>query len=181
MKPCLLLLLLLSLLDTSCRKHKPLVAQLPPATQEGRGTFGFLVDGQVFKPKGSSFGGPILSCVYQFHKRGYYFQLAAQNQSTILRGVSIHTDSMYIEEGRIFKIEDYYKKGGASGRYSTYDNNSGMFTEYMTTQIKNGELKISKLDTINRIVSGTFWFDAVNKEGQKVQVREGRFDLKYSL
>ncbi|MEJ7676398.1 MAG: hypothetical protein WKG06_00655 [Segetibacter sp.] len=38
-----------------------------------------------------------------------------------------------------------------------------------------GELKITKLDETNRIVSGTFWFDAVNKNGEKF--RCGKDDL----
>ena len=42
-----------------------------------------------------------------------------------------------------------------------------------------GKLIITKLDEINQIVSGTFWFDAVNDKGEKVEVREGRFDVHY--
>lgn len=34
-------------------------------------------------------------------------------------------------------------------------------------------------DTINQIVSGIFWFDAVNEAGEIVQVREGRFDVNF--
>ncbi len=45
--------------------------------------------------------------------------------------------------------------------------------------INIGELKINKLDEINQIVSGTFWFDALNEKGEKVEVREGRFDVKF--
>lgn len=43
-----------------------------------------------------------------------------------------------------------------------------------------GELTITHLDEERQIVSGTFWFDAVNKQGEKVQVREGRFDMRYT-
>jgi hypothetical protein len=179
MKPCLFTLVFISLLITSCRKHKPPVEQLPPATQEGRGTFGCLVDGKVFKPKGSPFGGPILICAYQFHKGGHYFHIAAKNQGDELRGMYINTDSLAIQEGKTYLLGDFSKKGGASGGY--YVGKISSSIEYLTTASNNGELKILKLDTINRIVSGTFWFDAVNKEGQKVQVRDGRFDLKYSL
>ncbi|MBW7840687.1 MAG: hypothetical protein H3C36_13855, partial [Chitinophagaceae bacterium] len=44
----------------------------------------------------------------------------------------------------------------------------------------SGELWIKKLDPVNQIVSGTFWFDAVTANGQKVEVREGRFDVRYT-
>ena len=29
------------------------------------------------------------------------------------------------------------------------------------------------------IVSGTFWFDAVNTAGETIQIRSGRFDMNY--
>jgi hypothetical protein len=51
--------------------------------------------------------------------------------------------------------------------------------EYKTTSISKGELKISFFDSLNRIVAGTFEYDAVNEKGEKVEVREGRFDMKY--
>ena len=51
--------------------------------------------------------------------------------------------------------------------------------QYETNEINRGELRITKFDTINQIVSGTFWFDAKNSSGQIVQVREGRFDMPY--
>ena len=46
-------------------------------------------------------------------------------------------------------------------------------------QIQKGELIITKFDDVNQIMSGTFWFDAINKDGVKVEVREGRFDVHF--
>lgn len=76
-------------------------------------------------------------------------------------------------------LEKYGKKGSASGGY--YIGMIYTSTEYLTSSSVTGELKITKLDEINRIVSGAFRFDAVNKNGEKVQVREGRFDMNYTL
>jgi len=50
---------------------------------------------------------------------------------------------------------------------------------YITTATVTGELKITKLDTQQRIISCTFWNDAVNSDGEKVEIREGRFDMRY--
>jgi len=36
------------------------------------------------------------------------------------------------------------------------------------------------LDVENNIVSGTFWFDAVNDPREIVEVREGRFDMRFT-
>jgi flagellar basal body rod protein FlgG len=42
-----------------------------------------------------------------------------------------------------------------------------------------GELKITNHNLNKAILSGTFWFDAINSKGEKIQVREGRFDMEY--
>ena len=52
-------------------------------------------------------------------------------------------------------------------RYDATDNNSG-------------ELKINKFDSVNRIISGTFFFTGTdNSNGQTVNITEGRFDIRY--
>ena len=72
-------------------------------------------------------------------------------------------------------------KGKASARYSNYQTQPTMnYDDYSTTSIISGELWLKKLDTINQIVSGTFWFDAINANGGKVEIRQGRFDMRYS-
>ena len=180
MKKILLIFLLPVLLASSCKKNKSPEEQLPPETQTGAGTFGCLVNGNVFLPKGNPLGGPILSCAYQFINGGYYFHLAAKSQTTALTGVAINTDSLQIKANSTYILEDFFKKHAASGQYFVADNNN-ISTEYLTKPTITGEMKITRLDEINRIVSGTFWFDAINSSGVKVQVREGRFDMKYTL
>ncbi|MEO6837649.1 MAG: hypothetical protein ABI185_04635 [Ginsengibacter sp.] len=60
-------LFFITLTGSKCKKDKPInpVDQLPPATQSGANTFGCLIDGKVFLPKGPSLG-PILQCAYQY-------------------------------------------------------------------------------------------------------------------
>lgn len=174
------------LLSLQCKKDKSPEEQLPPETQTGAGTFGCLVNGNIFKPKGDPFGGPILSASYQYlntsSSSGYFFSVSARNTTTAAtKGISINTDSLPIQQGQTIVLKKFGKKGAASGQFSIFDNNTLSFNEYLTTALVTGELKIAKLDSINRIVSGTFWFDAVNSTGEKVQVRNGRFDMKYSL
>tara|TARA_R110002049_G_scaffold64920_3_gene170773 strand:+ start:16293 stop:16472 length:180 start_codon:yes stop_codon:yes gene_type:complete len=48
-----------------------------------------------------------------------------------------------------------------------------------TNTLKNGELKITRVDLQNSIISGTFWFDAINTDNEVVEIREGRFDWNY--
>ena len=48
-----------------------------------------------------------------------------------------------------------------------------------TNSIKKGELTITRVDLQNSIISGTFWFDAINTDNEVVEIREGRFDWNY--
>ena len=43
----------------------------------------------------------------------------------------------------------------------------------------SGSLFIKKHDQINRILSGTFSFTGANSTGEKVNITEGRFDIRY--
>lgn len=179
-KHLLLFLVPVLLAGFHCKKDKTPEEQLPPETQTGAGTFGCLVNGNVFKPKGDPSGGPILSCAYQLINGAYYFQLAALNKGgSINYGVGIFTDSLIIKEGVKLILRNKNVKGEAYGLYSISEIQG--LTNYITNAIDTGDISIKKLDEVNRIVSGTFWFDAKNSSGVKVQVRSGRFDIKYTL
>ncbi|MDP3667909.1 MAG: hypothetical protein Q8R50_14595 [Sediminibacterium sp.] len=183
MKSFLIIAASFVLLSSSCRKNKPVnpIDQLPPETQTGANTFGCLVDGEVFKPGGAQLSGGSLQCNYQFFNNSYFFVLIGRNQTggNLLTSVGIYTDSLRIFEGNNLNLK-LRGKGNPSGDYfksiSAYQ-----YELYSTNNILNtGELWIKKLDTVNQIASGTFWFDAVNANGQKVQIREGRFDVRYT-
>ena len=51
----------------------------------------------------------------------------------------------------------------------------------ITNSTYTGEMTITKFDLTTEIVSGTFWFDVQNPwTGEKIEVREGRFDTHFS-
>lgn len=173
----ILLISFATLFFFQCRKNN----QLPPETQTGANTFGCLVNGKVFKPKGSPFGGPILSCAYQNINGGYSFQLKAkQDLGDELLSIGLFTDSLPIAQGETIKLSQHHVSGKSYGLHGKYPRGmNGML--YYTEPVGSGELHIIKFNKTNQIVSGTFWFDGVNTSGEKVQVREGRFDMKYTL
>lgn len=164
---------------SNCKKNKPATAseQLPPETQSGANTFGCLIDGQVFLPKGDPFGGPIKRAQYQFVNGKQGFSVSAKNSgSNLVKSVGFQGDSIFINNGT-FDLTTSNTSGVLFGSYVEFQ--SGNINEFTTTIINRGQLVIKKFDTINQIVSGTFWFDANNINGQVVQVREGRFDMPY--
>lgn len=49
-----------------------------------------------------------------------------------------------------------------------------------TNDMQTGELTITHLDLENQTVSGTFWFDVIDQNGDLKQIREGRFDMQFT-
>ena len=187
----LFLLSLSALVFTSakCRKDKnnnP-VDQLPPETQTGANTFGCLVNGKVFKPGGASLTGGSLSCNFQNlgtgTNGGFYFRLAAINRNNNIgesRSIGIFTDSLEIISGGNYSFVIPGIRGTAYALYGYSKVSPTTIDDYETNNLYSGKLVITKLDESNQIVSGTFWFDAINANGGKVEIRQGRFDMRYS-
>ena len=112
---------------------------------------------------------------------GYYLVLSGRNQSNNnpLTSVSIYTDSLNISQGSSYILKSR-RNGNASGRYFGSEVNVTLAT-YHTADISfTGQLFVRKLDEINQIISGTFWFKAVNSAGDTINVTDGRFDVRYT-
>ncbi|MBW4360231.1 DUF6252 family protein [Flavobacterium taihuense] len=160
----------------SCNKDddKPMnpIDQLPPATQIGANTAGCLVNGEALLPKGT---GIILNCFYQ---DGLNFGLSiTENKNNIQKSIGIASLNQKLEVGQTYQLTEY-KSNTKYGSYIIYYSD---FSEdkYLTTLLVNGELKITNHNFDKAIISGTFWFDAINSEGKAVKIREGRFDMEY--
>ena len=169
-----LLLLPLLLILLSCNKDddKPAdpVDQLPPITQTGAGTFGALVDGKPFIGN-----NPYFNCYYQFVDGGYYFGIQGLYELGSLTAITIGVYDKSLSENEIINLlEAELGNAWGGGGYK------GSGTIH-TGQDYTGELKINKLDFTNNIVSGTFWFDLKHPvTGERVKIREGRFDTRFT-
>ena len=71
-------------------------------------------------------------------------------------------------------------KSNAFGQLSNLNDNNGVYQVNYTNNLNTGELKITKLDFTNNIVSGTFWFDVKDNQNVIHQIRDGRFDMKFT-
>lgn len=178
MKNTFSLLLLFSLftivIGSKCRKESD-EPQLPPETQTGAMTFGCKINGKIFVPRDGS-GKPGLFVQYVNMGTGpgggWYLNIPAVDwKSTPIEGVSITTDSLLVQVGNIYEFKS--SKGNAQAFYSKE-------IEYPKLDNDNGELRITKHDQQNRILSGTFFFTGTNiSTGEKVSVTDGRFDIRY--
>jgi hypothetical protein len=169
----------------ACTKEKE--EELPPETQVGADTFGCLINGIVFKPYiHPSQSWPKISCSYRYidipNKKGFFFELVGARSLGInmpLEAIRVETYSLEIEEGKVYELATPENEGEAFGMYIK-ENFSGNFYFLTDGNLHRGELLIKRLDVEQGIISGTFWFDA-GYRGDKVEVREGRFDMKAKI
>ena len=179
----LILILLTALTLSCCNKDdgKPIIEidKLPPATQTGSNKIGCLANNQALLPKGA---GITYNCFYQHLADGKHFVIVFDNKSNDLdKSIAIGIHLTELIQGQTYQLRANLGSNVVS-KYATYlisTNQGGI--DYSTTNLNVGEMKISKLDPNKQIISGTFWFDAINQNGEKVEVREGRFDMIYSL
>ncbi|TRX21639.1 DUF6252 family protein [Flavobacterium franklandianum] len=178
----LLILSLVAFILSSCDKDndkpKTELEKLPAATQIGANKAGCLVDGMAFLPKGYFPGG---SALFFFYQDGRNLTLGiSQRDDNKIRSVNIASlnQNLHDNVNVIFPLKSY----GSNSKYAEFNINSVARPHpnyYSTTETITGELKITYHNFDKAIMSGTFWFDAVNSEGEIVKVREGRFDVKY--
>ena len=175
----------LLLSDVSCKKTDSSPV-MPPETQEGRSTFGCLINNSLFVNYGTSnLYGPNLEVYdvaqhfisiesYMKYDNHHYKFIGFVIKKPIKEGLYFFNST---ESQAFFQIE--------------IDDNSGCYYKTDTNKI-TGTLEISKSDTVKRILSGRFNFKAhkyyhTNAHGDTLKgtcdsiitVTQGRFDIHY--
>ncbi|WP_277633149.1 DUF6252 family protein [Avrilella dinanensis] len=184
-----LLLLLSSLFLFACCKSDddiptpdpniPEIEKLPPATQTGANTVGCLVNGMAFLPSGllPVGGNSNPYCGYYHDSFVLSFSIIKHENNTTAHGsesIAIYSSDTVLEQGGT-----YYLKDLDSSQTAAYKIVLSPSITYETNNEYTGELHITKLDKDNNIISGTFWFNAINEQGEVVEIREGRFDMVF--
>uniref|UniRef100_UPI0040492D63 hypothetical protein n=1 Tax=Flavobacterium sp. TaxID=239 RepID=UPI0040492D63 len=176
----IILILLTTLTLSCCNKDdetKPLteLQKLPPATQRGANTAGCLVNGVAFLPKGF-FPSGNLNCNYT---DGIDFNIRiSQDENDKIRSIYFFNYNQQLEQNQTYILNIDSNNSG----FGTYIINAAAAPDpnyYSTNSITTGEFKITYHDFNNAILSGIFWYDAINTQGEIVEIREGRFDMHY--
>ncbi|TKC00353.1 DUF6252 family protein [Pedobacter cryophilus] len=170
MKKLTFFTLILSCFLLSCEKEK-----LTKATQIGANTFSCKVNGQILIPNNEAFSVDAISTSLVLNEDPNFYNLK------ILTNYSKTNPSKKIYL-TIYKINSIgvYIFSGSDFRYGEYFISAPDNKEYNSRTSNIGEVKITKLDLANKIVSGTFSFEATNKNdpNDKVSITDGRFDLR---
>jgi hypothetical protein len=197
-----ILILATILMLTSCSKNDDTPAipedQLPAITATGANTAGCLINGKVLIPKnginslsGSTSNGLETSRGVNFNNAPYggdYFSMKFANLNDKGKNywIYIHLNNLTTGIGA-------YTVGQSNGEFfnlasnnpqiivrETLDNVSG---KTFISGVNSGSINITRFDfntLYNSIISGTFNAILYNKDNseEKIQVTEGRFDLK---
>lgn len=166
----LLLFAVFSSLGIQCKKERTELDMLPPVTTYGAGTFGCLINGRAWP-------------VYEKGNQNYFLFYHAGRLDLMYTVYAVDGsdyERIVISSDKVNKPGIYWIKNDdnnfftISYRHELYLSNSAInLDRYLY-------LNISRLDSVNRIVSGTFSFSLYNYWGTKrIRVEEGRFDLQY--
>ncbi len=135
---------------------------LPPITTRGNNTFGCIFDSKLWlKENYSSISG----------EYGHGYMVITMKRTEIKNNdiIMIRTPNNSVFRSGVYNFDSeninaYYRKG------ESY---------YYTNDSLGGILEITKLDSINFILSGKFKFKAVDLNNNVVTIDSGRFDVKY--
>lgn len=176
----------LFLVFISCNKSSPSIS-LPPIPETGANTFGCKVNGKVWVPYWRCFdliaGANELAYniqpIYTTSSLPIFISIFAGNSTNGQSGFAFQQNASYSDHiygtGNIVDSLVIHYGVGNGTVYTNYQINPG--------QNSTRYLQISKLDTVNKIMSGTFAFTLYGVIGintlDSVVVTEGRFDLQF--
>ena len=152
------------LLAAGCKKDGP-EAGLPAATQEGKNTFGCLVDGQVFVPK----PGQAISITKREPLEASIYRI-----DLLVSGMGNGHVEFALRNA--FRPGTYSLSEIQSASYGRYQFGSN---DYYTTAAHAGTVTLTRIDTVAKVAAGTFQFTALDyQSGKTVIVTDGRFDVR---
>ena len=156
--------------DFFSEEPKTELEKLPPITQEGRYTFGCLVNGKAVYTRNS------MLMRSECRKWGFYIScgITADNKmwGDPLKDFYFEVVGP-IEVGVPYTITDSKYRT----KFESYKDNTSCFYDYDDTFY--GQITFSRLDEVKYIISGTFEFSTVNATCDTITVTDGRFDMGY--
>jgi hypothetical protein len=169
-------------MNLHCEKDDPQVDftnsqnQLPPITTSGANTFGCTLNGKNWVAY-TDYSFPKLSVEYD-KSNGTLRVIAYKKQKGKDDDETLDFNVGPIRSIGFFTFSNYQNGGDL-----LYSPPYAFGYTFVTDSIHTGTLEILKIDTVGRIVSGKFmadltYYDA-NVSDSIIQIRNGRFDVKY--
>ncbi len=174
MKKIILASLIISLFSfAKCEKDKPDSIGLPAATQEGKNTLGFFLNGQPWTPQGNNGTANLSIDVDLGFNQGIMGISSYRLTSGEHIGFGIKDSLNFI------KIPATLYLGKKSLYQFGISTNNCMIDYYDSNVYRSGSLTLNKLDEVNHIVSGTFNAILYKNGCDTFKITDGRFDMKF--
>ncbi|MEQ8704857.1 MAG: hypothetical protein RIC19_13100 [Phaeodactylibacter sp.] len=151
---------------------------LPEMTTTGENTFGCLVNGEVWRPKGGPYFGLDAQLSFSYHEPSGGFYLRARKREL--------NDSFELEQTITISSVFHTQSDSSTVRQAHFFDDaiceSGDVLNPMYADTSLGfEFQIIYLDESQNIISGIFDFEFVKENCQDtIRVTDGRFDIKYA-
>ena len=170
---------------TSCSESDAPQDQLPPITQTGANTFGCVINGEVLIPK-DGIGVPQPKGITVKYRNNKNFIIDAGNLKDNGGGdIYIYIYNLTSTGVYNLGVSDNQSDLSFAPSYPhifcrTYDGaNQG---KVYLSNVNSGTITITRFDSDNHIVSGTFELTVFNKDNpsETIEITEGRFDVNWS-
>ncbi len=166
----------------SCHKNNTNNIQFPAETQNGLNTFGCYINDKAFIPSATLFGNvkPI-NVYYTPDSTQYYMAGFLSIQGIDARYSLDFAGNIILQKLQVFGTGEY-SLNHVFNCTNPYNCDGGGYynaKENKTYFIESGKLTITKLDTVNKIISGKFYFTSKDTLGNLKEVKKGVFDTKY--
>ncbi len=150
---------------------------------DGRGGIKCKVDGKLIKPDASLNGTGLAADIdfvpYNENTLSIRFLNGGESPNFISQAVRIEVINIVAESVQVGDI--YQLESEIDSNFGKYGISPATNYNYSTDNQNIGELRIVFHDLENRILGGTFEFNAVNENGDVVEIRDGEFDMKYFI
>jgi hypothetical protein len=181
MRKFLFLLALIFLLGAKCNKEPVSNQTLPPATQEGKNTVGFTINGEVWVPYAKcGFGqDPCREISARYGALGGAAPKGIDFQFTRVTGNKSST--LTISSALIGTVSTQGDKTDSIGvdfQSENWNGGSGIFAG----PLLGSKFMITKIDFQDQIISGEFELTLIeqNGSGKTIVLKDGRFDFKFN-
>jgi len=187
-------IIVISFIAGSCNKEDE-TEQLPPITQTGANTFGFVFDGVVFTPTDSNSrgfgidgGGTSALSVYGHYRDTEHYSDRIEVIRYIniknVRIINVYIYNLPLRGVGLYNLEAYNVIDGYKQPYNSYISmyatspNTGELTSYYSYE-NSGEINITRKDEGSiYIFSGTFSGKLKSQDGEEIiEIANGRFDI----
>ncbi len=187
-----ILILSLMLLQSCSNNDDTFTPTLPPATQTGENTFGAYIDGKLLTPRDGdgTFGSPDRGMRFWVSPPPgiTYDELHVRDFKSGTGGIiKIHFDDLDQNGEGTFTINESNCEDGIDANdniniTSRWWNEATQTFKWYCSIENGGIIVISRLDLVNRIVSGTFSCTMQNRDDSNdiIEITQGRFDINRS-